>query len=171
MLYENCIPTANPTLSKEDPSPLCFSMSDTTLDATTDAPGIPLPRFDSLPILWEEMSAENRISGILSGLGSECSGRTCAQCGISLGEISTTGRVGCAQCYQSFHELLRSHLLTLHGNNTHKGLMPRAYRERTERLARAAKLRELIQAAVSREAYEEAARLRDELRALERQLH
>ena len=158
MYYEKCT------------SPLCFSLSDEASD-TMDAPGIPLSRFNSPLISWEDITAGNRISSVLPDFGTKCSEHTCTHCGISMGEICATGRVGCAQCYRNLQEFLRSHLHTLHGNSPHVGLMPRAHRERNEWLACAAKLREQIQAAIRREAYEEAARLRDELKALERKLH
>ncbi len=177
MHYENCHLPPSAQISNESHPPHRFSdpvkERGNALDFST-APSplaVPLPRFDSPLSLWEDAPTEGWISIMLPSPASDATERTCTHCGVSFGEISASGRVGCAKCYESFQATLAPLLRTLHGNTSHVGLMPRTYRERTERLARAAKLREHIQAAVGREAYEEAARLRDELKALQYQLH
>ncbi len=140
--------------------------ADLEFSAVSDAPGIPLPKFDVTLNLWEE-ATENKIFATLSSSHSpDCTDRICPGCGISFGQIITTGTVGCGICYESFRANLVPLLRPLHGDAEHVGSTPRAHRERTERMARAAKLREQLKTAVQREAYEEAARLRDELKAL-----
>lgn len=159
------------TLVSQNFSDSC-SVYSAELDFSTasDAPGIPLPKFDITLDLWEEVP-ENKMFATLSPSNSpDATDRICPGCGISFGEISTTGAVGCGLCYESFRASLIPLLRTLHGDTGHIGLTPRAHRERIERMARAAKLREQLKTAVQREAYEEAARLRDELKTLERQL-
>ncbi len=142
------------------------------LDFSTasDAPGIPLPKFDITLDLWEEVPESKLFATLSSSHSPDTTDRICPGCGISFGEINTTGAIGCGLCYESFRAHLVPLLRTLHGDTGHIGLTPRAHRERTERMARAAKLREQLKAAVQREAYEEAVRLRDELKALERLL-
>ena len=95
----------------------------------------------------------------------------CAMCGSSLHEIAKSGRVGCAQCYEAFYAQLQPTLQRIHGSLEHAGKTPedgnpdlRLRREREQSLAQ---LREQIAQAVKSEEYEEAARLRDEIRKIE----
>ncbi len=97
-------------------------------------------------------------------------GRRCAACGASLAEIARDGRVGCAACYDTFFDQLRPTLQRIHGGLQHKGKAPTldpAIEREAKRRADAERLREDITAAVREERYEEAARLRDEVRKLE----
>lgn len=157
-------------VSPNDADPLPLYTEESNCSTASDAPGIPLPKFDITLDLWEE-APESKLFATLSASHSpDTADRICPGCGISFGEISATGTVGCGLCYESFRAHLAPLLRTLHGDTGHIGLTSRAHRERSERMARAAKLREQLKAAVQREAYEEAVRLRDELKALERQL-
>jgi len=95
----------------------------------------------------------------------------CGMCGASLQEIAKTGRVGCAKCYEAFYAQLEPTLQRIHSSLEHAGKTPedgnpdlRLRREREQTLAA---LREQIAQAVKSEEYEEAARLRDEIRRLE----
>ncbi|MCL2105725.1 MAG: UvrB/UvrC motif-containing protein [Oscillospiraceae bacterium] len=94
----------------------------------------------------------------------------CEFCGSSLREIAQEGRMGCARCYEAFYDQLQPTLRRVHGELKHNGKRPAedpqaARRRRTERELE--QLREAIGAAVREERYEEAARLRDEIRRLE----
>ncbi len=93
--------------------------------------------------------------------------RKCPSCGTVYPEIAKSGRVGCPECYSVFADELSRLLQSVHGTTSHIGSVParqRAMQERTENLKR---LRALQKEAVGREDYETAARLRDEIRALE----
>ena len=95
----------------------------------------------------------------------------CGLCGATLAEIAKSSRVGCAQCYETFHAQLKPTLQRIHGSLEHTGKTPedgnpqlRARREREQALA---ELREQIAQAVKDENYEQAAKLRDEIRRME----
>ena len=119
------------------------------------------------------------LSDLFSGfLGSSLRGQgqsqpppaRCALCGSSLQEIIQNSRVGCAQCYETFSEQLQPTLQRIHGALKHAGKAPEAdpaVTERKQRQARADQLRAEIAQAVRAEDYEQAARLRDEIRRLE----
>ncbi|MDR1927672.1 MAG: UvrB/UvrC motif-containing protein [Oscillospiraceae bacterium] len=94
-------------------------------------------------------------------------GQRCAFCGCSLQEIARSGQAGCAQCYQTFREQLQPSLKRIHGALQHTGKRPAAPSEAQRREERLRHLREKIAAAVAEERYEEAARLRDEIKGLE----
>ncbi len=79
-------------------------------------------------------------------------GLRCAACGSTLKDFRESGRLGCAQCYDSFAPHLRDLLRRLHGSSQHVGLL---------------ELKEQLRRAVEIENFELAAELRDRIRVLE----
>ena len=117
-----------------------------------------------------------QLSDLFSGfLGSSVkqqpSAHRCGLCGASLGEIVKSSRVGCAQCYETFYAQLEPTLQRIHGSLEHSGKTPEdgnpQLRQRREREQALASLREQIAQAVKDEDYEQAAKLRDEIRRME----
>jgi len=92
----------------------------------------------------------------------------CAYCGTSLRDFRSSGRLGCAHCYGAFENSLRDLLRRVHGSAQHVG---RRYQVPNpallERDASLGALRTQLQEAIEGEDFESAARLRDEIRALE----
>lgn len=92
----------------------------------------------------------------------------CAYCGTSLRDFRASGRLGCAQCYGAFEQSLRDLLRRVQGNVKHVGrryASPSAEgRSRDETLD---ELRQRLSDAVTREEFETAAALRDQIRSLE----
>ncbi len=115
------------------------------------------------------------LSSVLSVLGSEKKTEkpsiVCSACGLSFAEYEHTGRLGCAQCYRDFAEQLKPSLQKIHGRTQHAGRKPKSYvpDPQQERSQRISELRKQMDDAVAAENFEEAARLRDELRALSEQ--
>jgi len=94
----------------------------------------------------------------------------CELCGSSLDEIIRSSRVGCARCYETFDRQLQPTLQRIHGALKHTGKTPEtdpAETARRRRQTRIEQLRGEITAAVQAEDYEQAAKLRDEIRTLE----
>ena len=117
---------------------------------------------------------ENVIGSLLGGMmeGRPPSPRPeadarCPSCGATMASIAQSGRVGCATCYRHFNPQLMSQLRRLYGQNQHKGRVPRGMRQQIESRDRRETLQAKLRAAVEAEAYEAAARIRDELRAEE----
>lgn len=94
-------------------------------------------------------------------------GKRCSGCNATWQEIAQEGKVGCPACYQSFAEELERSIRSIHGNVTHTGRAPTACREANEKKRRIADLRAGLRAAIESENFEEAARLRDLIRAEE----
>jgi len=91
----------------------------------------------------------------------------CASCGLLYSDFARTGRLGCPDCYDAFLSQLKPLLRKTHGSVTHAGRRPDedvSLREERRDLRRK---RGELERAIRREAYEEAARLRDEIRELE----
>lgn len=92
----------------------------------------------------------------------------CSFCGTSLRDFRASGRLGCANCYGAFDQSLRELLRRVHGSTRHEGWRyePRdpGSQSRDHTLH---ELREQLQRAIDGEAFERAATLRDQIRALE----
>lgn len=93
--------------------------------------------------------------------------KKCPGCGATYREIADEGRVGCPECYNAFREELAPMLRSVHGTTTHTGSVPSRHRAKMERQANLKKLKKDLQDAISREDFESAATLRDEIRKLE----
>ena len=90
----------------------------------------------------------------------------CPQCGQTYAEFQKTGMLGCAECYQAFRRELTPMITRVQGRTQHAGRRPPVSEEEQARQTRMEELRSLMEAAVAEENFEEAARLRDELRAM-----
>ncbi len=96
--------------------------------------------------------------------------RACPVCGLTFTDFRRIGRLGCGVCYTEFGPSLDPLLRRIHGSTVHTGKAPK----RTGGAIRAKKeieqLRTKLNDAIKREAYEEAAKLRDEIRAKEKEI-
>lgn len=90
----------------------------------------------------------------------------CPACGISLAEFRASGRFGCPNDYKVFHEPVAQLLEKIQHATRHVGRTPPTAGAEVERENSLLRLRRELERAVQREAYEEAARLRDQIRAL-----
>lgn len=91
----------------------------------------------------------------------------CPQCGMTGEDLKKAGRVGCARCYEVFSDGLDSLLKAMHKGTRHKGKVPHHQFEQRSRVVRLREMREKLDAAVRDERFEDAARFRDEIHALE----
>ena len=93
--------------------------------------------------------------------------KKCPVCNASYHEIASSGKVGCAQCYDTFAEELSRSIQSIHGTTSHTGAIPSRQRAKQERTQVISRLKKELQEAISREDYESAVRLRDEIRRME----
>jgi len=93
--------------------------------------------------------------------------KICPGCGLSEAELRNGGRLGCAQCYSVFEEIIDGMLTKMHLSTEYKGKLPEACGENASVTAKLEKLKADMQLAVEQQEYEEAARLRDAIRQLE----
>ena len=118
------------------------------------------------------------LSDLLSGLADfsktqepeEASAKACPSCGMTYDDFRKVGRLGCADCYPTFKRSLGSLLKRIHGSPIHLGKSP----ARLIKPAKVAKtelldLKRQLERAIGNEEFEEAARLRDQVRRLEQQ--
>jgi protein arginine kinase activator len=91
---------------------------------------------------------------------------TCPQCGLALSGFTHGGKFGCEGCYSAFAKEVRALVKTVQAATRHEGKFPRRMGATIRTRHRTDELKEALQAAISQENYEEAARLRDEIRGL-----
>lgn len=110
------------------------------------------------------------ITDVLLGLGApketapEKNGKTCPQCHMRFTDFKKTSRLGCQECYSAFAEELAPLLEAMHKGQQHVGKTPAKVRPAKPRPAPLPDLQKALAAAVTAENYEEAARLRDQIR-------
>ncbi len=113
---------------------------------------------------------EDLLGGIKQPRGRGKASDACAGCGMTPAEFRSKGRLGCPRCYETFRTELMPLLQRIHEAQAHRGRMPAVVgaiaAQPDERSL--ADVRKRLEDAVRGERYEEAARLRDELRRLER---
>jgi protein arginine kinase activator len=93
--------------------------------------------------------------------------RECEVCGIKFVDFRNTGRLGCPHDYQEFRDELLPLLENIHGETRNCGKSPRRLPQNKQTQSELIQLRKQLLQAVHKEAYEEAARLRDRIRRLE----
>lgn len=132
--------------------------------------------FDS-KLEQKDISIGNLLSSILSNYypakkskehGKE--GLVCRHCNMSYESFLQHGKVGCVHCYQSFNKVLEKSLRQIQGASSHIGKQPKGFVRYTDKilheLSEIDRLSIQLQDAIEKEEFEEAARLRDEIRRL-----
>jgi len=92
----------------------------------------------------------------------------CAFCQGTMRDFKNTGRLGCAYCYGAFEASLRDLLRRVHGQSRHVGRAYAPPRPPVEEGATVlSELRDRLKRAIDQEQFEEAAKLRDQIRVIE----
>lgn len=118
------------------------------------------------------------LADLLLGLGAsqemaEATGGAelkCPQCGFTQADFKKAGRLGCSHCYDTFSEGLESLLKTMHKGTRHKGKVPQALRGTQDLKEKLVTLQKRLEKAVADEDFEQAANVRDEIKALKAKL-
>lgn len=108
--------------------------------------------------LWNDMLPTPKA---LNAVGTE---RACPTCGMTERQLRQTGRVGCPDCYKTFSDMLNPYMQKIHGADRHIGTSP-IERQRQEKNPVEA-LQAQLKQAIAEENYEQAAKLRDEIRRI-----
>ena len=92
---------------------------------------------------------------------------TCPLCGMTLSELARKGRMGCGKCYETFRPQAKSMLQKIHGTAVHTETKTAPAPEIKEEKSEIDILKEKLKSAIETENYEEAAKIRDEIREKE----
>jgi len=130
------------------------------------AKGVPPVPSPSVFALFKELMDK-------TGTASRTRDRQCPKCGMSFGEFKSKGRFGCPHDYEVFQSRVIPLLERIHGASEHAGDADAVAAERDAADSTALELRRLrkdLQRVIKNEEYEEAARIRDRIQTLEKQL-
>ncbi len=92
----------------------------------------------------------------------------CPNCGLTYTDFKKLGRLGCGECYSAFNRYLGPLLKRIHGSTQHSGKSPFKTVKASKKKVDLQGLRNLLQKAIEAEAFEEAARLRDHIKEIEK---
>ena len=92
---------------------------------------------------------------------------SCPNCGATLDTVNRTGFVGCDKCYEFFARPIDTILSKIQPSTVHKGKLSGTEGKKIERDNTLKNLKESLQKAILSENYEEAAVLRDRIKAME----
>jgi protein arginine kinase activator len=124
--------------------------------------GLPLP-----------FSIHNLLSGLMqeedsaaAEVNPEQAPLTCPNCGMTYPQFRRQGRFGCPTCYETFESKLEPLMNRIHGSHHHEGKIPLRGGKGIDQRRRLDELKGKLLQAVAKEAFEEAAVLRDEIKRL-----
>lgn len=122
-----------------------------------------------------EMEQHFSIADLLAGMGDLTEGletreatARCPACGMTLDDFRKIGRLGCGECYKAFRQNLLPLLKRIHGSTRHTGKVKAGRMDTTTRKSELQELRQRLQRAIETEEFEEAAKIRDRIRQIEK---
>jgi len=93
--------------------------------------------------------------------------KICQSCGLSFPDFKKTSMLGCSVCYDTFSVELSEVFRKLQPAAVHRGKIPKVKGVALQKARILSDLKENLRSLVACEEYEEAAKIRDEIRALE----
>lgn len=93
--------------------------------------------------------------------------QACPQCGMTLNQISRSGKLGCSLCHDHFIQHLAPLFRRIHGGGQHVGKIPRRSGVKIKEKVELKRLKDLLQQHIVKEEFEMAAAVRDQIRLLE----
>jgi protein arginine kinase activator len=96
----------------------------------------------------------------------------CSKCKWDINKFRQTGRLGCENCYQTFSEILSETLSNMHKGTIHRGKRPYLKEPASELLMfDILNLQKQLDMHVIHEEYEKAAKLRDQINELKKEVN
>ncbi len=97
--------------------------------------------------------------------------RSCPFCGTDLKSIKKKGRMGCPHCYSEFRSILLPIVKDIHTDIEYRGKIPENVPRQVKLEKSISDLRKRLKREIIVENFEEAARIRDEIRQLEKNIY
>ncbi|HHZ01994.1 MAG TPA: hypothetical protein GX396_03490 [Tissierellia bacterium] len=94
----------------------------------------------------------------------------CSNCGMTYDEFRSIGKFGCSHCIDTFKHRLMPVVKSIQGYDSHTGKIPKRAGGKFKVQMDIKNLKAKLKSAVEREEYELAAKLRDEIHALEKKI-
>ena len=127
-----------------------------------------------------QMESQFGLSDLLAGMAEfgkpeketeAAASAKCPGCGLTYADFKRIGRLGCSVCYPSFKKYLAPLLKRIHGSCQHAGKSPRRLAvasQAPQQKDSLSELRQRLQKAIEEEAFEEAAKIRDQIREMDK---
>ena len=117
----------------------------------------------------------NKLLASLADFGAELKPErmaklVCKDCGMTYEEFGKTGRLGCANCYQTFEKLLLPLIKRIQRDTKHVGKAPSKVLGETKQALELRELQDRLKKSVQSETFEEAAKIRDRIQELQEKL-
>lgn len=96
--------------------------------------------------------------------------KVCPACGYTEENLRKTGKLGCDHCYEIFSDFLKGILPEFHKTIQHRGKSPARQMQGVAQQQKLEDLEKELNAAIKGEKFEEAAWLRDQIKALHSQV-
>lgn len=96
--------------------------------------------------------------------------KVCKKCSSSITEIMNSGKVGCDECYQVFNQELLPSIENIHSKSTHIGKISVSADSKVKKKAELEQLKSDLNEAVQKQEFENAAKLRDRIKLIEKEL-
>ncbi|OYD06570.1 UvrB/UvrC motif-containing protein [Paludifilum halophilum] len=136
---------------------------------------------EQIPGLETGFSIHHLLSGLLNldsqapddqppEMAARQKGLRCPTCGLTYNQFSKIGRFGCSDCYRAFGDRLDPLFRRVHGNTAHRGKVPQRTGGQLKIRREVERLQSELSRRIQNEEFEEAARLRDRIRALQEKL-
>ncbi|MBW7454998.1 UvrB/UvrC motif-containing protein [Paenibacillus sepulcri] len=130
---------------------------------------------EGLPGVSNGFSIHSLLSGLLdfepasgvNAFGARPQQLRCETCGLTYTQFSKMGRFGCSECYTTFGSKLDPILKRVHGNSSHVGKIPKRTGGQIQLKREIEDLRADLQQRIECEEFENAAKIRDQIRELE----
>jgi protein arginine kinase activator len=132
------------------------------------APGVivsPTLSYDS------DIGFGDMVAGLMSKSSSRAVGdmpkkQRCGLCGSSFDDLVKAGKIGCAECYEIFHDKLLPSIEGIHGSVPYRGHIPNSAGEAIKKEREIQSLQTAMSIAIQEQDFEHAAVLRDKIKAL-----
>ncbi|MGI6038047.1 MAG: UvrB/UvrC motif-containing protein [Limnochordia bacterium] len=124
-------------------------------------------RGDLAMMMEPSLSIQNLFAHFFEGEPRTVVFTRCTNCGLTQRDFRRLGQLGCPECYEHFADQLKPLLRRIHGSSKHRGKIPGGAEANRKR--KIEQLRDQLEAAVQREEYELAAKLRDTIKELQSQ--
>ena len=95
--------------------------------------------------------------------------KKCESCGATFADVRRAGKVCCPDCYRAFAAELEPTIRSLYGKTQHVGRAPAQKRAARDKQNKLNSLKQELRTAIESERFEDAARLRDEIKSLEKE--
>ncbi|MBP1996461.1 UvrB/UvrC motif-containing protein [Paenibacillus eucommiae] len=122
-------------------------------------------------------SIHNLLSGLLDfepsstgTMAAKAQEIRCEDCGLTYAQFSKLGRFGCGTCYKSFTDRLDPLLKRVHGTTVHVGKVPKRTGGIIKHKREIESLKKEMMTHIELEEFEQAAKIRDEIREIEKKI-